>query len=363
MKRRAAVMAIVLTAVSAAVTACSLSDGSSGQQQTPTVTLVTHDSFAAPQEVLDAFQKQSGIKITVLKQGDAGALTNKLVLTKANPIGDVAYGVDSTFASRALAEGVFEPYTSPEADRGPQLYAIDQEHRLSAVDLGDVCINVDTRYFAAKGIAAPTSYDDLADPKYKDLMVAEDPATASPGLAFLLGTVAKFGEQGWHEYWTKLKANGLKVDSGWEEAYTKDFSGSSGKGPRPIVVSYASSPAAEVGDDGKPRTKALLDTCYRQVEYAGVLAGGKQVGNMLLRHVALVFAGYVIGDRRGHFIDKHSFLSCTLTTQVIYCLLRRKITRKGTNRNAAKTKSGSATHKNSIPALLKMSAGILARVP
>ncbi len=279
MKRRAAVMAIVLTAVSAAVTACSLSDGSSGQQQTPTVTLVTHDSFAAPQEVLDAFQKQSGIKITVLKQGDAGALTNKLVLTKANPIGDVAYGVDSTFASRALAEGVFEPYTSPEADRGPQLYAIDQEHRLSAVDLGDVCINVDTRYFAAKGIAAPTSYDDLADPKYKDLMVAEDPATASPGLAFLLGTVAKFGEQGWHEYWTKLKANGLKVDSGWEEAYTKDFSGSSGKGPRPIVVSYASSPAAEVGDDGKPRTKALLDTCYRQVEYAGVLAGGKQVEN------------------------------------------------------------------------------------
>src|SRR5438874_13066908 len=217
MKRRAAVMAIVLTAVSAAATACSLSDGSSGQQQTPTVTLVTHDSFAAPQEVLDAFQKQSGIKITVLKQGDAGSLTNKLVLTKANPIGDVAYGVDSTFASRALTEGVFEPYTSPEADRGPQRYAVDPEHRLSAVDVGDVCVNVDTNYFTAKGIPAPSTYNDLADPKYKDLLVAEDPATASPGLAFLLGTIAKFGDSGWKDYWAKLKANGVKVVSAWEE--------------------------------------------------------------------------------------------------------------------------------------------------
>src|SRR5437763_2494230 len=193
MTRRAATTIVAVGVVAAG---CSLSNGDGGSQQTPTVTLVTHDSFLAPQEVLDAFQKQSGIKISVLKQGDAGSLTNKLVLTKANPIGDVAYGVDSTFASRALNEGVFEPYTSPEADRGPQRYAIDQEHRLSPVDLGDVRINVDTRYFAAKGIAAPTSYDDLADPKYKDLMVAEDPATASPGLAFLLGTVANFGEQG-----------------------------------------------------------------------------------------------------------------------------------------------------------------------
>ncbi|GAA3571974.1 thiamine ABC transporter substrate-binding protein [Amycolatopsis ultiminotia] len=271
-----------LGTVAVLASACSLSGGSSGgsadsDQQNPTVTLVTHDSFAAPQDVLDAFQRQSGITLKIVKSGDAGALTNKLVLTKGNPIGDVAYGVDSTFASRALGEGVFQSYTSPESDRGPQRYSVDPEHRLAAVDLGDVCVNVDTGYFAAKGVPAPTSYDDLADPQYKDLMVAESPATASPGLAFLLGTVAKYGESGWPDYWNRLKANGLKVDSGWEEAYSKDFSGSSGKGQRPIVVSYASSPAAELGEDGKPRTKALLDTCFRQVEYAGVLAGGKQV--------------------------------------------------------------------------------------
>jgi thiamine transport system substrate-binding protein len=272
---RAAAVAVAFCLVGALTAGCSLigsGDEASGPQ---TVTLVTHDSWLAPQEVLDAFEKQSGIKVTVVKQGDAGALTNKLVLTKANPIGDVAYGVDSTFASRALSEGVFEPYTSPEADRGPQRYAVDPEHRLSAVDLGDVCVNVDTGYFTTNGIPAPKSYEDLAAPVYKDLMVVESPATSSPGLAFLLGTIAKFGE-GWPEYWSKLKANGVKSVSGWTEAYTQDFSGSSGKGPRPIVVSYASSPAAEVGDDGKPRTTALLDTCYRQIEYAGVLTGAKQ---------------------------------------------------------------------------------------
>ncbi|HEV7908403.1 MAG TPA: thiamine ABC transporter substrate-binding protein [Pseudonocardiaceae bacterium] len=258
------------------LTGCSLGgSGNSGGNAEHTVTLVTHDSFKAEQETLDAFQSETGIKVEQLASGDAGALTNKLVLTKGNPIGDVAYGVDSTFASRALNEGVFTEYRSPEADRGAQRYAVDSTNRLQAVDVGDVCVNVDLAALAQKGLPEPKTYADLADPRYRDLLVVEDPATSSPGLAFLLGTIGEFGEQGWPDFWTKLKANGVKVVSGWEEAYTQDFSGSSGKGPRPIVVSYASSPSAEIGTDGAPRTKALLDTCYRQVEYAGVLKGAK----------------------------------------------------------------------------------------
>lgn len=266
--------AAVLGVVALLTAGCTLA--SSNGNTASTVTLVTHDSWAAPQQLLDAFQQQTGIRLQIIKKGDAGALTTTLVLTKASPIGDLAYGVDSTLASRALSEGVFESYTSPEADRGPQRYAVDSEHRLSAVDLGDVCLNVDTGWFTQRNIPVPTGYEDLTDAKYRDLLVVEDPATSSPGLAFLLGTIAKYGEPGWRDYWAKLKDNGVKTDSGWEEAYSQDFSGSSGKGSRPIVVSYASSPAAEVGEDGKPRTKALLDTCYRQVEYAGVLAGTKQ---------------------------------------------------------------------------------------
>ncbi|WP_433268505.1 thiamine ABC transporter substrate-binding protein [Actinosynnema sp. CS-041913] len=265
----------VLTAVFAGslLAACSVATNQSPPPGDRVVTLVTHDSFAVRPEVLDAFKAETGITIKTLASGDAGELTNKLVLTKGSPIGDVAYGVDSTFASRALKEGVFAEYAPAEAGKGAQRYRLDPADRLHAVDVGDVCVNVDVAALKDKG--EPKSYADLADPKFKDLLVVEDPATSSPGLAFLLGTVAEFGESGWQDYWARLKANGVKVVSGWEEAYTQDFSGSSGKGPRPIVVSYASSPSAEIGDDGNPRTKALLDTCYRQVEYAGVLNGAK----------------------------------------------------------------------------------------
>jgi thiamine transport system substrate-binding protein len=245
---------------------CSLGSGddSAGRK----VVLVTHDSFAMSKDVLAAFTKKTGITIDVRKLGDAGALTNQLVLTKGSPIGDVAFGVDNTFASRALDEGVFEPY-EVKVD-GPAEYEVDDSNRLTAVDIGDVCLNIDPAALKAKNVPEPKTYADLVKPEYKDMLVVEDPATSSPGLAFLLGSIAKLGD-GWQYYWTTLKANGVKVVSGWEEAYTQDFSGSSGKGPRPIVVSYASSPAAELDDQGNPRTKAVLDTCFRQVEYAGVL--------------------------------------------------------------------------------------------
>ncbi|MFB9907297.1 thiamine ABC transporter substrate-binding protein [Allokutzneria oryzae] len=263
--------------VLALVSGCSLTGGSGTDTGGNKVVLVTHNSFAVPQQVLDEFAKQSGITVEVSRRGDAGEVTNQLVLTKSNPLADAVYGIDSTYASRALAQGLLQPYRSPEAAKGAQRYALPGDDRLSAVDVGDVCLNMDTGFLAQRGIPEPTSLADLTDPRYKDLLVVQNPATSSPGLAFLFATIATFGEQGWADYWTKLKANGVKVASGWEESYNQDFSGSAGKGPRPLVVSYASSPSAEIGQDGKPRTKALLGGCYRQVEYAGVLSGAKNV--------------------------------------------------------------------------------------
>ena len=261
----------VLTVVLAmALAGCSL--GNTSDDQGKRVVLVTHDSFAMSKDVLAAFTKKTGITIDVRKMGDAGALTNQLVLTKSNPIGDVAFGVDNTFASRALDENVFVPY-QVEAN-GPAAYNVDNSNRLTAVDIGDVCLNIDPVALKAKNVPEPTSYADLTKPEYKDMLVVEDPATSSPGLAYLLGTIAKLGD-GWQDYWRALKANGVQVVSGWEEAYTQAFSGSSGKGPKPIVVSYASSPSAELDDQGNPRTKAVLDTCFRQVEYAGILNNAK----------------------------------------------------------------------------------------
>ncbi|MCP3798653.1 thiamine ABC transporter substrate-binding protein [Allokutzneria sp. A3M-2-11 16] len=262
--------------VLALVSGCSLTGGNGAATGGDKVVLVTHNSFALPKPVLDEFTKNTGITIEISRRGDAGEMTNQLVLTKGNPLADAVYGIDSTYASRALGQNLLQPYKSPEAAKGAQRYAVaGGEDRLSAVDVGDVCLNIDTGFLAQRGIPEPTSLADLTDPRFKDLLVVQNPATSSPGLAFLFATVATFGEERWAEYWTKLKANGVKVASGWEESYSKDFSGSSGKGPRPLVVSYASSPSAEVGQDGKPRTKALLNGCYRQVEYAGVLNGAK----------------------------------------------------------------------------------------
>jgi thiamine transport system substrate-binding protein len=240
-----------------------------------TVTLVTHDSFAVDKTTLQDFEKSSGITVKLLAQGDVGEMVSKLILTKDNPLGDAVFGIDNTFASKALDAGILTPYTSPAAAGGSAKYDIDPQHRLTAIDYGDVCVNVDHRYFASKKLPEPTTFEDLAKPAYRNMLVVESPETSSPGLAFLLGTVAHFG-QDWQTYWKSLRTNGVKVDSGWTDAYSVDFSGSTGKGAYPLVVSYASSPPDEVtaGMTSAP-TGALLSTCFRQIEYAGVLAGAK----------------------------------------------------------------------------------------
>ena len=236
------------------------------------VTLLTHDSFAVDKKVLADFESASGIKVTVLAQGDAGVLVNKLILTKDNPLGDAVFGIDNSFASRAEQAGILAEYTSPALGNGASRYSTSKY--LTPIDYGDVCVNVDHNWFKAKNLAEPKTFEDLAKPEYKNLLVTESAATSSPGLIFLLGTIAHYGADQWQGYWKSLVANGLKVTSGWTDAYTVDFSGSSGKGNRPLVVSYASSPPDEV-HNGVAQTGALLNTCFRQVEYAGVLAGAK----------------------------------------------------------------------------------------
>ncbi|MET3806743.1 thiamine transport system substrate-binding protein [Nakamurella sp. UYEF19] len=256
-----------------ATSAPASSSGATSAPATGDVTLVTHDSFGVDKKVLADFEASSGIKVTLLAQGDVGVMVNKLILTKSDPLGDAVFGIDNTFASRALDAGILQPYTSPLAADGSAKFTAG-DNRLTPIDYGDVCVNIDHTYFTKAKLAEPKTFEDLAKPAYKNLLVVESPATSSPGLAFLLGTIAHFGDNGWKSYWTNLQANGVKVTAGWTDAYTVDFSGSTGKGARPLVVSYASSPPSEVKNGVAP-TSALLDTCFRQVEYAAVLTGAK----------------------------------------------------------------------------------------
>ncbi len=245
----------------------------------PTViTLMSHDSFAASEEVIAEFETANNAKVELLLSGDAGAALNQAILSKNNPLADVFFGVDNTFMSRALEAGIFEPYDSPLLADVPDELELDPEHRLLPVDYGDVCLNYDKAWFAERGVEPPANLEALTDPTYEGLTVVENPATSSPGLAFLLATIGHFGEENYLDYWKALRDNDVLVVDGWEEAYWGQFTAAS-DGDRPIVVSYASSPPAEVYFAEEPMDEAptgvvLADgACFRQIEFIGILKG------------------------------------------------------------------------------------------
>lgn len=242
-----------------------------------TLTIMTHDSFAASEDVIAAFEQQNNAHIEILLSGDAGSATNKAILAKDAPLADVFYGVDNTFLSRALDEGIFDPYNSPLLADIPDTYELDPEHRALPVDFGDVCLNYQISYFTDHNLPVPTSLEDLLQPEYKGLLAVENPATSSPGLAFLFATIGHFGADGYLDYWRGLVANEVHISNDWETAYYTDFS--QWGGPFPLVVSYSSSPPFEVlyaeTPITEPPTAALTTdgTCYRQIEFVGILAG------------------------------------------------------------------------------------------
>ncbi|MBN2548438.1 MAG: thiamine ABC transporter substrate-binding protein [Anaerolineales bacterium] len=268
---------ILLLAISAG---CSSAATASSTPSGPRILRVmTHDSFAVSEDVLIAFEQENNVKVQIIKSGDTGTALNKAILSKDNPLADVFYGVDNTFLSRALDEGIFEPYASKLLEKIPAAFQLDEQQRALPVDYGDVCLNYDKAYFAQKNMPPPTNLEDLTKAEYKSLLVVQNPATSSPGLAFLLATIGNFGPTDYLDFWKALVANDVLVVNDWETAYYTEFSGSSGKGPRPIVVSYNSSPAFELIYASSPMTEpptgAIVSnySCFRQIEFVGILKG------------------------------------------------------------------------------------------
>ncbi len=243
-----------------------------------TVRLLTHDSFAVSQDLISDFTAETGYTLEIVTGGDAGTMVAGAVLAAGAPTADVLFGVDNTLISRATDAGVFAPYESTNLGSVEPGLADDTSGGLvTPIDYGDVCVNVDDDALADRGLSAPTTLDDLAEPEYRDLLVVEDPGTSSPGLAFLLATIARYPDD-WQQYWSRLRDNGVTVAASWTDAYVGTFSAGGGDGDRPLVVSYATSPPAEIVYAAEPKptepsTSVMTDGCYRQVEYAGILAG------------------------------------------------------------------------------------------
>lgn len=247
--------------------------GSEDAKASQRITIATHDSWAMDRAVMDDFTRQTGISVRIAKLGDAGEMTNKLILTKASPIADGVFGLNNPLLVRALKNNILQ-----ESDAEVPASAYDVAHAIRSdlaapIDYSDVCVNIDQAWFARKHLPEPTSLDDLTKPAYRDLFVIPGADTSSPGQAFLLATIAARPTD-WQQYWRELLGNGAKLVAGWTEAYETDFTAGGQGGARPIVVSYSSSPPFTVPPGkSQPTTKALLDTCYRDVEYAGVLQG------------------------------------------------------------------------------------------
>jgi thiamine transport system substrate-binding protein len=249
----------------------------------PTLTIVTYDSFALSEDVLAQFEEDANVKVEILRFPDAGDVVNQSILSKNNPLGDVLYGVDNTFLGRALDAELFTPYESTGIDSiDQQSYLEDTDGAVTPVTYGDVCLNYDVAYFAENHLPLPESLADLTAPAYEGMLVVEDPASSSPGLAFLLTTIAEFGEEGDYTYldfWDDLVANDALVVDDWTQAYYGEFSAGSEEGTRPLVVSYASSPPVEVlfaetELDEAPTGAIVADNmCFRQIEYVGILDG------------------------------------------------------------------------------------------
>jgi thiamine transport system substrate-binding protein len=276
--RRSILAAVAVVVVSVACTGDARpSPPSQGEPAPVTLTLLTHDSFDASKSVLRAFEARTGITIEVVAAGDAGQLANRAILAAGNPEGDVLFGVDNNQLADVVGNGVFAPYVSPGLASIPVAYQLDPTNELTPVDHGEVCVNVDPSLYIGD-TPPPSSLADLADPRYRGQLVVENPATSTPGLAFLLATIAAYGDPGFEEFWRGLRANDVTVVDGWEQAYFGEFSGAGGgEGTHPLVVSYATSPVAEVVFSDPPvsaaPTSVLTKTCVLQIEFAGILRG------------------------------------------------------------------------------------------
>ena len=243
--------------------------------------VLVHSSFSLPKPLLAQFELDAGVKLVIIKAGDAGEMLNKLILTRAQPIADVVFGLDNALIGKAAAASVLDSYAGPAASRGSNVSPTSTQSVLVLpVDYGFVTLNYDRAWFSKNNVLLPKTLEDLAQPTYRNLLAVQNPATSSPGYAFMLATIAGLGEEAAFGWWAQMRGNGVKVSKGWSEAYYTEFTRNGGT--RPLVVSYASSPAAEVFYSKEKITESptgslsLKGGVFRQVEGVALIKGGTQ---------------------------------------------------------------------------------------
>jgi thiamine transport system substrate-binding protein len=239
------------------------------EEQQAQLVVYAYDSFVAEWGpaplVVPKFEAVHGVKVEVISVGDAGQVLNRAILEKDDPKADIVVGIDNNMLSRALEEGVLQPYRSPNLDAIPRWLIFDDSHSVTPFDYGYFAFVFDSEALENP----PSSLEELTDPRFRRRIIVQDPRTSSPGLGLLLWTVAVYGEQ-YLEFWHRLEPNLLTITDGWDTAYGMFTSGEA-----PMVLSYTTSPAYHAEHEQTDRFQALLfdEGHYLQVEGMGILRG------------------------------------------------------------------------------------------
>jgi len=248
---------------------------------TEKLVVYTYSSFAswgAAPFIEEAFEKKHDVDVQFVATGDARMMLTKLLTEReaGRPGADVFVGVGSVDLSMARGEDLFVPLTGediPNLASVREDLLIDPTNSLIPYEHSYVTLVYDSQVLAVEDV--PLTFEQLLDPKYKKMLILEDPRTSSVGLAFLLWTIHQYGDPGYLDYWRKLLPNVLTITQGWSAAYDLFLAREA-----PIVVSFSTDTAYSVIEEGSARYKVMLlnSQGYRSIYLMGIVKGTKQQG-------------------------------------------------------------------------------------
>lgn len=236
----------------------------------------TYDSFASgpAQAIKDGFEAlYPDVEVVFLAPGSAGETLARVIaeLNAGGTDADVLVGISDTQLPRAIDHGVFmklDRSLLPNLAKVPAHLDFDDTGHVVPFDHGYVTIIYDSRVLGEADL--PQTLEDLTDPRFRGKLIAMDPRTSSVGHAFLMWTIAEYGDPGYLEFWERLLPSLLTITGGWSAAYSQYEAGEA-----PMMVSYSTDTAAGIYYAGSDHSRILTPKgqAYQQIEAAGIVAG------------------------------------------------------------------------------------------
>ena len=274
------------------------------------IVIYTYDSLLNDPyfDIEGNFSTFSGIpanEIQITRFSDANELVVRLEAEKSNPIADVVIGIDNTLIHLIEDKAsVLEPYTPTSISQIDEnlIQNLDPENYLIPYDYGIISL-----YYQNHIINSSTNpelenltLDGLLASNLLPMLIVENPKYSSPGLGFLLWTIAVYGdpeinfdgllESNWRNWWNASRDK-ITITKSWGDAFNIFFTPEEEK---PIMVSYGTSPAYSYCQWADNSTSAVVtheknqQNAWLQIEGIGLVKDaphkdkGKQFINWFL---------------------------------------------------------------------------------